>query len=107
MSRTVCLVANCIGCHGLLGDGKGPANYFMGGENGPAPRNLTDAQIRGDVSVNSRAQAFGWNGSSSSWGGSPFFTTAVNGFVPCALEGAGAHQMATICADPRGQHWRG
>lgn len=34
---------NCIGCHGLLGDGKGPANYFMGGENGPAPRNLTDA----------------------------------------------------------------
>ncbi len=34
---------NCIGCHGLLGDGKGPANFFMGGENGPAPRNLTDA----------------------------------------------------------------
>lgn len=31
---------NCIGCHGLKGDGKGPANAFI---NRPAPRNLTDA----------------------------------------------------------------
>ena len=31
---------NCIGCHGLLGNGKGPANTFI---NNPAPRNLTDA----------------------------------------------------------------
>src|SRR5215210_469454 len=30
---------NCIGCHGLQGDGKGPANNFLS----PAPRNLTDA----------------------------------------------------------------
>lgn len=31
---------NCIGCHGLKGDGKGPAASFI---NNPAPRNLTDA----------------------------------------------------------------
>ena len=31
---------NCIGCHGLKGDGKGPATRFI---NNPAPRNLTDA----------------------------------------------------------------
>ncbi len=31
---------NCVGCHGLGGDGKGPAAYFI---NRPAPRNLTDA----------------------------------------------------------------
>ncbi len=31
---------NCVGCHGLLGNGKGPAAYFI---NNPAPRNLTDA----------------------------------------------------------------
>ncbi len=31
---------NCIGCHGLQGNGKGPANVFI---NNPAPRNLTDA----------------------------------------------------------------
>lgn len=30
---------NCIGCHGLHGDGKGPAAYFI---NRPAPRNFTD-----------------------------------------------------------------
>jgi cytochrome c len=30
---------NCIGCHGLRGDGKGPAAYFI---NNPAPRNFTD-----------------------------------------------------------------
>ena len=30
---------NCIGCHGLNGDGKGPAAYFI---NNPAPRNFTD-----------------------------------------------------------------
>jgi mono/diheme cytochrome c family protein len=30
---------NCIGCHGLRGDGKGPASYFLN----PAPRNFTDA----------------------------------------------------------------
>jgi cytochrome c oxidase cbb3-type subunit 2 len=30
---------NCIGCHGLKGDGKGPAAYFI---NNPAPRNFTD-----------------------------------------------------------------
>ncbi len=30
---------NCIGCHGLKGDGKGPATYFI---NNPAPRNFTD-----------------------------------------------------------------
>lgn len=33
---------NCIGCHGLTGDGKGPATYFI---NNPAPRNFTDASI--------------------------------------------------------------
>jgi cytochrome c oxidase cbb3-type subunit II len=31
---------NCVGCHGLLGNGKGPASAFI---NRPAPRNLTDA----------------------------------------------------------------
>ncbi|MEO8286430.1 MAG: cbb3-type cytochrome c oxidase subunit II [Chloroflexota bacterium] len=31
---------NCIGCHGLKGDGKGPATTFI---NNPAPRNFTDA----------------------------------------------------------------
>lgn len=31
---------NCIGCHGLNGDGKGPANRFIAN---PAPRNFTDA----------------------------------------------------------------
>ena len=31
---------NCVGCHGLQGNGKGPANTFI---NNPAPRNLTDA----------------------------------------------------------------
>jgi cytochrome c oxidase cbb3-type subunit 2 len=31
---------NCIGCHGLGGDGKGPATYFI---SNPAPRNFTDA----------------------------------------------------------------
>ena len=31
---------NCIGCHGLTGDGKGPATYFI---SNPAPRNFTDA----------------------------------------------------------------
>jgi cytochrome c oxidase cbb3-type subunit II len=31
---------NCIGCHGYLGDGKGPASVFI---NRPAPRNLADA----------------------------------------------------------------
>lgn len=31
---------NCIGCHGLKGDGKGPATYFI---SNPAPRNFTDA----------------------------------------------------------------
>jgi len=36
-------ITNCVGCHGELGNGKGPATRFMGGENGPAPRNLTDA----------------------------------------------------------------
>ena len=30
---------NCIGCHGLHGDGKGPAARFI---NNPAPRNFTD-----------------------------------------------------------------
>ena len=30
---------NCVGCHGLRGDGKGPASYFLN----PAPRNFTDA----------------------------------------------------------------
>lgn len=34
---------NCIGCHGLQGNGKGPAAYFIGGVRGPAPRNLTNA----------------------------------------------------------------
>jgi cbb3-type cytochrome oxidase cytochrome c subunit len=31
---------NCIGCHGMNGDGKGPAAYFV---NNPAPRNLRDS----------------------------------------------------------------
>jgi cytochrome c oxidase cbb3-type subunit 2 len=31
---------NCIGCHGLLGNGEGPARAFV---SNPAPRNLTDA----------------------------------------------------------------
>jgi cbb3-type cytochrome c oxidase subunit II len=31
---------NCIGCHGLQGNGQGPARNFI---NNPAPRNLTDA----------------------------------------------------------------
>jgi cbb3-type cytochrome oxidase cytochrome c subunit len=31
---------NCVGCHGLTGDGKGPATRFI---NNPAPRNFTDA----------------------------------------------------------------
>ncbi|MFL5733213.1 MAG: cbb3-type cytochrome c oxidase subunit II [Chloroflexia bacterium] len=31
---------NCVGCHGFLGNGKGPAAVFI---NRPAPRNLTDA----------------------------------------------------------------
>jgi cytochrome c oxidase cbb3-type subunit II len=31
---------NCIGCHGLDGNGKGPATRLI---NNPAPRNLTDA----------------------------------------------------------------
>jgi len=31
---------NCVGCHGLQGNGKGPAVTFI---NNPAPRNLTDA----------------------------------------------------------------
>ncbi len=31
---------NCIGCHGLQGNGKGPAAQFVAN---PAPRNLTDA----------------------------------------------------------------
>ncbi len=31
---------NCIGCHGLKGDGFGPARNFI---NNPAPRNLRDA----------------------------------------------------------------
>ena len=31
---------NCVGCHGLTGDGKGPATYFI---SNPAPRNFTDA----------------------------------------------------------------
>jgi len=30
---------NCVGCHGLNGDGKGPAARFI---NDPAPRNFTD-----------------------------------------------------------------
>lgn len=34
---------NCIGCHGLNGDGKGPATYFI---NNPAPRNFTDASAQ-------------------------------------------------------------
>lgn len=34
---------NCIGCHGLTGDGKGPATYFI---NNPAPRNFTDASVQ-------------------------------------------------------------
>ena len=33
---------NCVGCHGLLGNGKGPANCLLIGAI-PAPRNLTDA----------------------------------------------------------------
>jgi mono/diheme cytochrome c family protein len=36
-------LTNCTGCHGELGNGKGPATRFMGGTDGPAPRNLTDA----------------------------------------------------------------
>jgi cytochrome c oxidase cbb3-type subunit II len=36
-------ITNCTGCHGLQGNGKGEATRFMGGENGPAPRNMTDA----------------------------------------------------------------
>ena len=36
-------ITNCTGCHGLQGNGKGEAARFMGGINGPAPRNLTDA----------------------------------------------------------------
>lgn len=31
---------NCVGCHGLKGDGKGPALVFI---SNPAPRNFTDA----------------------------------------------------------------
>lgn len=37
---------NCIGCHGINGDGKGPAATFLswaGTGGGPAPRNLLDA----------------------------------------------------------------
>ncbi|HKP53353.1 MAG TPA: cbb3-type cytochrome c oxidase subunit II [Chloroflexia bacterium] len=34
---------NCIGCHGLTGDGKGPATYFI---SNPAPRNFTDASVQ-------------------------------------------------------------
>jgi len=34
---------NCIGCHGLEGNGKGPAAYFI---NNPAPRNFTDASAQ-------------------------------------------------------------
>jgi cytochrome c len=34
---------NCIGCHGLTGDGKGPAAYFI---NNPSPRNFTDASAQ-------------------------------------------------------------
>ena len=33
----------CIGCHGLKGDGKGPATYFI---NNPAPRNFTDTSAQ-------------------------------------------------------------
>ncbi|HMA38162.1 MAG TPA: cbb3-type cytochrome c oxidase subunit II [Chloroflexia bacterium] len=40
--KTVFLT-NCIGCHGLNGDGKGPASRWVGGVDGqPAPRNFTD-----------------------------------------------------------------
>ncbi len=34
---------NCIGCHGLLGNGQGPAREFI---SNPAPRNLTDASAQ-------------------------------------------------------------
>jgi mono/diheme cytochrome c family protein len=34
---------NCIGCHGLLGDGKGPARAFVAN---PAPRDFTDASAQ-------------------------------------------------------------
>ena len=34
---------SCIGCHGLNGDGKGPASRWIGGQFQPAPRNFTDA----------------------------------------------------------------
>jgi mono/diheme cytochrome c family protein len=36
--KTVFLT-NCIGCHGLQADGKGPASRWV---NNPAPRNFTD-----------------------------------------------------------------
>jgi cbb3-type cytochrome c oxidase subunit II len=39
--KTVFLT-NCIGCHGLQGDGKGPAARWIGGKYQPAPRNFTD-----------------------------------------------------------------
>jgi mono/diheme cytochrome c family protein len=34
---------NCVGCHGLKGDGKGPAARFI---NYPAPRNFTDVSAQ-------------------------------------------------------------
>lgn len=44
--KTVFLT-NCIGCHGLQGDGKGPASHWIGGSvNGPAPRNFTDVSAQ-------------------------------------------------------------
>ncbi|HUS14229.1 MAG TPA: cbb3-type cytochrome c oxidase subunit II [Chloroflexia bacterium] len=40
--KTVFLT-NCIGCHGLQGDGKGPASRWV---NNPAPRNFTDVSAQ-------------------------------------------------------------
>jgi cbb3-type cytochrome c oxidase subunit II len=37
---------NCIGCHGLKGDGKGPAARWIGGQYQPAPRNFTDVSAQ-------------------------------------------------------------
>lgn len=39
-------LTNCIGCHGLQGDGKGPASRWIGGQNQPAPRNFTDVSAQ-------------------------------------------------------------
>ncbi len=36
-------LTNCIGCHGLNGDGKGPASHWV---NNPSPRNFTDVSAQ-------------------------------------------------------------